>query len=137
MDEATDQLAVANTGGLTIAAQTEIIEKIHAAAKEKQKQPGSGQSSGAMMDMMERMMGQSPDGDKKGEGKGDKPGESAGKGPQGESDVDVESAQGEVSGKNEIRRVPKSSGNPGRNLPEEFNKALDAFNRGVEKTLKR
>ena len=52
MDEATDQLAAADTGGGTLAAQTEIIEKIHAAAKEKQKQPGGGQSGSAMMDMM-------------------------------------------------------------------------------------
>ena len=36
MDEATDWLMEPDTGGKTIAAQTEIIEKIHAAAKERQ-----------------------------------------------------------------------------------------------------
>ena len=79
MDEATDKLAEADTGGDTIAAQTEIIEKIHAAAKEKQKQQGSGKSGGAMMDMMERMMGKKPEGEKKqGKGKGDKPSDKGG-----------------------------------------------------------
>ena len=57
MDEATDNLSAAETGGNTLAAQTEVIEKIHEAAKEKQKQKGSGKSGGAMMEMMERMMG--------------------------------------------------------------------------------
>ena len=47
MDEATDRLAKANTGGETIAAQTEIIEKIHAAAKEKQSQGGGSKPGGA------------------------------------------------------------------------------------------
>jgi hypothetical protein len=61
MDEATD-LAEADTGGETIAAQTEIIEKIHAAAKEKQSaKGGSSKPGGAMMDMMERMMGKKPE----------------------------------------------------------------------------
>ena len=71
MDEATDRLAEADTGGETIAAQTEIIEKIHAAAKEKQSQGGGGKSGGAMMDMMERMMGKKPEGEQPQKGQGD------------------------------------------------------------------
>ena len=47
MDEATDHLTKADTGGETIAAQTEIIEKIHAAAKEKQSQGQGGKSGSA------------------------------------------------------------------------------------------
>ncbi len=136
MDEATDQLAEADTGGTTLAAQTEIIEKIHEAAKEKQKQQGSGQSGSAMMDMMERMMGKSPDGDKEGKGKGDKTGDKGGEGATGLSDAANEPGGGEAGGKSEARRVPKASGGAGRVLPEEFSKALDAYNRGVEQKTK-
>ncbi len=138
MDEATDQLAEAETGGTTIAAQTEIIEKIHAAAKEKQKQQGSCQSGSAMMDMMERMMGKNPDGEGEGKekGKGDQPGENSGNGASGESDAANEKTAGQAGGKSEARRVPKASGASGQVLPEEFRKALDAYNRGAEQKLK-
>ena len=137
MDEATDQLEEADTGGTTLAAQTEIIEKIHEAAKEKQKQQGSGQSGSAMMDMMERMMGKTPDADKDGKGKGgNAPGDKGGEGATGLSDAANEPGGGETSGKSEARRVPKASGGAGRVLPEEFSKALDAYNRGAEQKTK-
>ena len=136
MDEATDQLAEADTGGATLAAQTEIIEKIHEAAKEKQKQQGSGQSGSAMMDMMERMMGKDPDGEGKGKDKGNQPGDQGGEGATGLSDAANEPGGGEAGGKSEARRVPKASGGAGRVLPEEFTKALDAYNRGVEQKTK-
>lgn len=130
MDEATDWLMEPDTGGRTIAAQTEIIEKIHAAAKERQKQQGSGQAGGAMMDMMERMMGKEP-------GQGQKPGEPGGEegGPGnkiGESDTPNENITGDANEKTEVRKVPKAAGTAGRALPEEFRKALDAYNRGAE-----
>ncbi len=134
MDEATDKLAENDTGSTTLAAETEVIEKIHAAAKEKQKQQGSGQSGSAMMDMMERMMGKKPDGDK--EGKDDKPGDKAGKGMNGLSDEANGATDGQTSGKSEARRVPKAGGSAGHALPEEFRKALDAYNRGAEQKLK-
>jgi hypothetical protein len=140
MDEATDRLAEHDTGGDTIAAQTEIIEKIHAAAKEKQKQQGSGQSGGAMMDMMERMMGKKPEGEEKGKGKGKGEGEGegdeGGKGQTGLSDTANDANGGQGGGKNQARRVPKAAGNSGAPLPEEFRKALDAYNRGAEKQVK-
>jgi hypothetical protein len=134
MDEATDKLAEADTGGGTIAAQTEIIETIHAAAKEKQKQEGAGKSGSAMMDMMERMMGKKPQGE--GEGKGDKPGDQGGQGSSGLSDTTNEGAGGKGDGKTEARRIPKASGSAGRGLPEEFRTALDAYNRGAQQNLK-
>lgn len=137
MDEATDNLAESDTGGRTIAAQTEIIEKIHEAAKEKQKQQGSGQSGSAMMEMMERMMGKSPDGDQKGKGKGDKASDTGANGLNGLSDAANGAGEGEtIGGRAEVRKVPKASGSAGRALPEEFNKALDAYNRGAEKKIK-
>ncbi len=137
MDEATDLLAESDTGGVTIAAQTEIIEKIHAAAKEKQSKGGGGSKpGGAMMEMMERMMGKTPDGDQKGKGKGDKPGDKGGEGQTGLSDTGNEAAGGAGDGKTEARRVPKATGNASLEIPEEFRKALDAYNRGAEKKVK-
>ena len=137
MDETTDKLAESETGGDTIAAQTEIIEKIHEAAKARQQQKGSGQSGDAMMDMMERMMGKEAEGDKKGESKGGgDSGEQAGQGATGLSDGANDKVTGDGSGKSETRRVPKASGNAGHAMPEEFRKALDAYNRGAEQKVK-
>ncbi|MEO7100671.1 MAG: hypothetical protein ABI162_15020 [Luteolibacter sp.] len=135
MDEATDKLAAHDTGGDTIAAQTEIIEKIHDAAKEKQKQNGSGKSGSAMMDMMERMMGKKPE-DGKGKGKDGKPSDTGSFGTHGLSDTANGAADGGAGGKSEARRVPKAGGSAGHALPEEFRKALDAYNRGAEQKAK-
>lgn len=135
MDEATDKLAEADTGGDTMAAQTEIIEKIHAAAKKRQSEGGGGKSGGAMMDMMERMMGKKPEG--QGTGKNGQPkNDGGGGGINGESDTGNEAAGGDTGGKTEERRVPKASGTAGQEIPSEFKKALDAYNRGVEQKLK-
>jgi hypothetical protein len=132
MDETTDYLAETDTGGTTIAAQTEIIEKIHQAAKAKQQQSGGGEAGGAMMDMMERMMGKKEgEGDGK-EGKGDKPGDQAGQGQTGDSDSANDADGGNAGGKSEERTVPKAAGNAGKSLPREFQQALDAYNRGLE-----
>jgi len=136
MDEATDQLASGETGGGTIATQTEVIEMIHAAAKEKQKQQGSGQSGGAMMDMMERMMGKPPDADKDSKGKGAGSSNQGGEGDKGAAEVMGTPSADPTGGKSEARRVPKASGNAGHELPNEFQKMLDAYNRGAEKTQK-
>ncbi len=136
MIEVTDHLSDADTGGFTIAAQTEIIEKIHEAAKQKQQQGQGGKSGGAMMEMMERMMGKTPDGDGQGKGKGEKPGDKGGQGQTGESDTGNDSTLGSGGGKSEVRRVPKAAGSTDVEIPEEFRKAFDAYNRGVEKKIK-
>jgi hypothetical protein len=134
MDETTDYLAGTETGGDTIAAQTEIIEKIHQAAKAKQQQGGGGEAGGAMMDMMERMMGKKEgEGEGKGkEGKGEKPGDQAGQGQTGGSDSANDADGGNAGGKSAERTVPKAAGNAGKSLPREFQQALDAYNRGLE-----
>jgi len=135
MDETTDRLFAPDTGGETIAAQTEIIEKIHAAAKEKQKQQGSGgEAGGAMLDMMERMMGKEP-GQKPGE-KGAQPGKEGGTGMTGESDAANEATGPAGDQKTEPRKVPKAAGVAGQAFPEEFRQALDAYNRGAEEKAK-
>lgn len=148
MDETTDYLLEPDTGGRTIAAQTEIIEKIHEAAKAKQqKQKGGGsEAGGAMMDMMEKMMGEGKGKAKgKGKGKGEQEGqgegegeggEKGGQGSGGESDSQNEAVGGNSGANTTERRVPKASGNSGKNLPAEFQSALDAYNRGMEKLKK-
>jgi len=136
MDETTDYLVEKDTGGTTIAAQTEIIEKIHQAAKEKQQQQKGGESSSAMMEMMERMMGKK-EGESEGEAKGkkekgDKSGDQAGQGQTGDSDSANNANTGNAGGKTEERTVPKAAGSAGKSLPREFQQALDAYNRGLE-----
>jgi hypothetical protein len=135
MDDAIDWLLEHDTGGRTIAAQTEVIEKIFEAAKQRQQQSGGSQSSGAMMDMMEKMM-QRDEGKEPGEqdGKeGDKPGDKGGQGKTGEDADPSDAAGGDSAAKNEARRVPRAAGTGGATLPEEFRRALDAYNRGLEK----
>lgn len=138
MDETTDYLAEADTGGKTIAAQTEIIEKIHAAAQAKQQsgQGKSGEEGSAMMDMMERMMGKEPGKEpEEGEGEGEG-GEKAGKGQTGESDTGSGATDGKAGQAVEERTVPKAAGKAGKGLPSEFQGALDAYNRGLEEVTK-
>lgn len=128
MAEVTYKLDEHETGGKTIAAQTEIIEKIFDAAKEKQKSSGTGQQSqksmGAMLQMMQRMMGKEP-----GQQKGQKPGQQSGQGITGDSDAQNSNTKSGSQHPTGERRVPKSAGKAGSNLPPEFQKALDAYNR--------
>jgi len=129
MDDATDRLEEHNTGGETIAAQTDVIEKIYEAAKQRQKS-GGGQTGSAMMDMLENMMGKGKGEGKKGQG--EQPGAQPGEGMTAESDTANESVAGARDGNKEERRVPKAAGTAGRPVPAEFRDALDAFNRGSE-----
>ena len=135
MAEVTDDLIEAETGGPTMAAQTEIIEKILDAAKKKQQaseeqSEESKESMGAMLDMMERMMGKKP-GDQKGppEEGGEEPSqEGDGGGSTGDSDSKNEKANGKIGGDTDERTLPKGSAPAGRSLPNEFRKLLDAYN---------
>jgi len=137
MDEASGLLLDRDTGGTTIAAETEVIERIFEAAKERQKQSGGqGESSGAMMDMMQEMMGKGKPADQPGQQEGKGAGEQGGEGQTGDSDS-ANSKDGGTSGtKVEERRVPKASGKTGQGLPREFQDALDAYNRAAEKLAK-
>lgn len=135
MDETTDYLIEPDTGGKTIAAQTEIIETIKAAAKARQQQSGS-KAGGAMMDMLEKMTGE---GEGEGEGdekEGEKAGDKGGEGQTGESDEENTANGGNSGGEVEERTVPKAGGAAGKSLPSEFQDALDAYNRGLEEVGK-
>ena len=138
MDEASGLLLEFDTGGITIAAETDVIEKIFEAAKERQRQQGQqqGEGQGAMLDMMERMMGKEPGGEQPGQQPGQQGGEQGGEGQTGDSDSANSASNGASTGKEEERRVPKSSGKAGQSLPREFQDALDAYNRAAEKLAK-
>lgn len=136
MDEASERLYEHETDGVTIAAQTEVIEKIYEAAKERQKQSGGSpsQGGGAMMDMLERMMGKEP-GSQPGQGEG--PGDQGGEGMTGESDTGNSDVDGANDGRVVERRVPKGAGKAGKGLPAEFGDALKAYNRGAGRLIER
>jgi len=126
MAKTTDRLEDANTSGETIAMQTEIIEKIYEAAKAKNASSPSGgppsPGSSAMLEMMEQMMG-------KGQGQ---PAESkkGGEGSTGDSDAANTENSGDIkrntSGE---RRVPRAAGKSGAQLPAEFQRAIDGYNK--------
>ena len=136
MAESTDLLEKTQTGGETLAVQTEVIEKIFEAAKKKQQSSG-GKKSSSMLDMMKNMMNGGKDVGKKPSKKsgqaGNNPGGGGGRGGSssgktGSADTTLEGGQ---------RRVPKSSGNAPKSLPREFQKAMEAYNKGASKSLKR
>ena len=80
---------------------------------------------GAMLDMMQRMMGQNP-----GQGQGkQQPGDQAGEGQGGASDSPNKEFTDAGKGKKEERTIGKKAGKAGSHLPPEFQKALDAYNK--------
>lgn len=138
MDEASEHLLERETGGKTIAAETDVIEKIFEAAKERQKQQSqdsqeSGETGSAMLDMMQEMMGQGKPADQPGDQEGEGEGSQGGEGQTGDSNSANSANGGATGGKEEERRVPKASGKAGQSLPREFQDALDDYNREAEK----
>ena len=140
--DATDLLEDSNTGGQTIATQTEVIEKIFDAAKQKQQSQGSGEGKqgnmSSMLEMMENMMnGGKDEGAGKGEGEGESEGQGEGAGSNGGGGSGGGNGSGQAQNpdstpENDNRRVPKSAGNTGKSIPKEFQKAMDAYNKGVQ-----
>ena len=87
-------------------------------------------SMGAMLDMMQRMMGQEPGGDQPGRQKGEGDVNNGGQQENGgDSDAANSNQEGTVGGPSEARTIPKGSGPAGKDLPPEFQKALDAYNK--------
>jgi hypothetical protein len=126
MQDAINQLEKENTGGETIAAQTEVIEKMYQAAKSKQNQ---GQSAQGMMEMMKSMMGEGFE--LQGEKKESKQSQANN---ADSSNLDKTKISGKDDGQTyEERRIPKATGSNSKNFPEEFKKALDIYNRALQK----
>lgn len=157
MEDAIDGLEAYDTGGKTLAAQTDVIELIYQAAKAKTAcdgdsdgdSDGDGEGSGTkpgsegMMEMMRQMlgMGNGAGGKEKGskpgsgEGKGSETGSSPGKGADGSSDAGSTPQTG-LSNPNaarEERVVPKSMGGSDQEIPSEFQEALNAYNKSLQR----
>ncbi len=137
MVEVIDHLEEENTGGDTIAIETEIIERIFQSAQKKQQQSSEDdqnkQSSSAMLEMMKQMMGKGQQGPPKQGKPNDQEGKKqAGEGQTGASDISAEAFAGSNSEGNKERRVPSAGGTTKDSLPREFHKAIDAYNKGAE-----
>lgn len=157
MNDAINLLENYDTGGKTLAAQSEVIELIYQAAKtknssppgEKQNKPKDG--SDAMMDMLRQLLGmdasemeeQAAEAADAEEGESEsqdsqnrqKSGPTSGKGITGESNKANQTEKG-VSDPNiatESRSVPKSSGIVPSELPKEFREAIEAYNKTLQK----
>jgi len=135
MAESTDLLENHDTNASTIAVQTEIIEKIFDAAKKKKQGSGQGSSKNmdSMLEMLQNMMEGGKDvGKKPGEGKSGQ-GEGGGGGGKGSGSGSGKTNSPDNTAENSTRRVPKNSGNSSGSLPREFQKAMDAYNKGVKR----
>ncbi len=154
MNDAIDYLEVYNTGGQTLAAQSDVIELIYQASKSKmQNQDGQPKpGSKAMMDMLRQMLGmnqdgqdgepkeadgesENGDGDSKEKKKGDKPGKKPGEGGDGKSNMAANQEHGtsDPNAVTESRTVPKSAGVGSADMPTEFQEALEAYNKTLQK----
>lgn len=150
MNDAVDLLEIYNTDGQTLAAQSEVIELIYQAAKAKMTNAGGEPKPGgqALMDMLRQLLGMDSDsqameqqeGDGEGQGKGENgsqkgKGNNPGHGADGKSNMASTQEKG-VSNPDmatETRSVPKSTGMSADDMPAEFRKALDAYNKTLQK----
>lgn len=131
MNEAIDGLERYDTGGKTIAAQTDVIKKIHEAAKQRASSCGNG-SMDSMLQMMEGMMGQEKKDSSGNEQEGNE-NDSPGKGGNGEGEAKKQPVTGNnTTERKHPRRLPKSGGKEDISYPREFSKAMDAYNKSLE-----
>ncbi len=134
MNDAVDELEASRTGGATIAAQTEVIELIYQAARRMNGEDGEqGAQSGAstLMDMMRQMLGiEAEDVHKK---TASSSSSGTGTGSSGAPESGEETAPGNAPATiHKSRTVPKSTGSGAADMPEEFRKALDAYNKTLQ-----
>lgn len=129
MNDAIDNLEKFDTGKGTVAAQTEVIEKIYKAAEQKANAK-SGSGMQGMLQMMQGMMGNSQS-DTKTDKKG-KSGQKEGQGGEGKSSSPSSSVKGNESDKKEPRRLARTAGEAGLTYPDEFAKAMNAYNKSID-----
>ena len=160
MLDARDLLEAQKTGGDTVAAQQDVLEKIYEAAKkaaqnsaqqqqqqegqEKKEGQGQGQGQGqpgeqgdsssmdAMLKMMEQMLGITPaeQPGQQGSQPGNQPGNGLQNGP-GTGDDDPLRGRADKS-MSEERTVPRAAGNPAGLLPPEFRGPMESFRKAVD-----
>lgn len=126
MNEVLDKLEIKETGTPTIAAQTDVIERIYQTAR--QKAEGSPDSAGlqGLLHMMQGAMGNNNASPQKATQQGS-PSSKTIKGTKplgGKTSSPSNPSTQEPKG---IRILPKFSGSAGIELPQEFQKAMDAY----------
>jgi hypothetical protein len=134
MNDAVDELEANRTGGPAIAAQTEVIELIYQAALrmnggDNRQEENAGTST--LMDMIRQMLGLETDSVHKKTSPSSSPGAgtgSSGTSPEGNTPM-PDDDQAPV---HKTRSVPKSTGSGVADMPEEFRKALDAYNKTLQ-----
>ena len=133
MVEATLKLLDGETGGDTLAIQTEIIEKAYEAAQEKQNsQSSKSETDKALMDMLKKMMGESESDSQPQKGKPKQEGKNSGSGRQGNGNPSwAENNEGRSSTQSigSRRTVPSAAPTTGELLPSEFQEMIDEYNR--------
>lgn len=146
MNDAVDLLEAYQTGGQTLAAQSEVIELIYQAAKEKMTGPDGKPKPGgrALMDMLRQLLGMDNDDlaqgqqmeNEIGDGEGQNgAGKNPGKGMDGHSNM-ASTQQLGISNPDmatDQRSVPKSAGVSTSDMPVEFHRALEAYNKTLQK----
>ncbi len=152
MNDAIDNLELYNTGGETLAAQSDVIELIYQASKSKMQGSDGKPKPGSkgMMDMLRQMLGMEQSGqeqeggeqqgnesdeDSKQQGKQNKTGKKPGQGADGKSNMAANQEHGtsDPNTMKENRTVPKSTGIGTQDMPDEFKEALEAYNKTLQK----
>jgi len=122
MAEVTDKLEERDTKPPTIAAETEIIEKILDAAKQKSKSQ-ENKSSKSMGQTLQELLDQLPQ---------NQPGQQPGEGQQGDTNMSNDDINGEANRMSDERRIPKKAGPAGARIPSEFRHAVEAYRKAQE-----
>lgn len=154
MNDSIDLLEINRTDSETLAAQSDVIERIYQAAKQKY-EGGEGGKKGSegVMSMLRRMLGmESPaeqsrtgglelheqdengnEGEAAAErsGSGQKPGDGGQSGQGGASSREGEPDPADLRGR-ETRTVPRSSGVGPADMPEEFRETLESYNQTLQ-----
>ena len=95
---------------------------------------------GSMLEMLQNMMNGGKDvgeGQEPGNQPGGKPGDQPGQGGSGGGEAGGKTGDPDNTAENSTRRVPKNSGSSGSSLPREFQKAMDAYNKGATEKSKK
>lgn len=143
MNDSIDLLELNRTGSATLAAQSDVIERIYQAAKKKY---GEGDNckkgSAGVMSMLRRMLGmESPSGQKDGgngeeksgnRNPGQKPGEGGQSGEGAFASRPGEPGLSDPNMRGETRTVPKSTGVGSADMPEEFRETLESYNQTLQ-----
>jgi len=128
MAEVTDNLEENDTTNKTIGAETEVIEKIYEAAKQKsQESSGSKESKENMGKMLEDFKNGGKFKPNSGKGEGEEAGNAS---PERDGTSDADTERTTTTQSNDAtheRRLQKQTGPSGANLPSEYNKALEAY----------